>query len=270
MFPNTPQRSSSPAHKRIRKEESLPRKPVRNAARQVEGAPVYGNSIFVSNDEQWSTLPTRKKPQSTSVQKPSSNRLITGGFRLPTSFFGVPKGVDNVQGKIRPKMTLLTLYQPPPPLPSSLPCEDTDQATESASDPSDEIGSGTSGGSDGSAVGASPDDQEGDFRFSCPGLDPIIKRDDQDMPFAQEEDEKDEKSYESDLITSLDPTTLHTRFSTLVAGLQEVRSPLEDIPVLSSYPSSVIVCCGFLCGSYWTWTAVVLYGTTSGQEKEIR
>jgi hypothetical protein len=183
----------------------------------------------MSNDEQWSTLPTRKKPQSMSVQKPSSNRPMTGGFRLPASFLGVPKSVDNVQGKVRPKMTLLTLYQPPPPLPSSQLCEGMDEATESASDPGGEIGSGASGGSDGSAIGdASPQDQEGGFRFGYPGY--IVEKDDRDMPFAREEDEKDERHYESDLIASLDPATLHTRFPTLVDRLQEVRSLFEDMP----------------------------------------
>jgi hypothetical protein len=179
----------------------------------------------MSNDEQWSTLPIRKKPQSTSVQKLSSNRPMTGGFRLPTSFLGVPKSVDNVQGKVRPKMTLLTLYQPPPPLISGQPDKGMDGATESASDPTDEIGSGASGGSDGSAIGDVPSqDQEGEFRFRCP--DYIVEKDDQDTLFARKEDER---HYESDLIASLDPATLHTRFPTLVDGLQEVRSLFEDM-----------------------------------------
>jgi hypothetical protein len=105
-----------------------------------------------------------------------------------------------------------------------------DEATGSASDPSDEIGSGASGGSDGSAIGgAAPEDQAGDFRFSCPGWGPIIERDGQNMHFAQREDEKDEKHYESDLVGSLDPATLHTRFPTLVDGLQEVKSLSENM-----------------------------------------
>jgi hypothetical protein len=183
----------------------------------------------MSDDEQWSTLPTRKKPQSTRVQKLSSNRPMTGGFRLPTSFLGVPKSVDNVQGKVRPKMTLLTLYQPPPPLISGQPDEGMDEATESASDPTDDIGSGASGGSDVSAIGDAPSqDQEGEFRFSCP--DYIVEKDDQDTPFTRKEDKKDERHYESDLIASLDPATLHTRFPTLVDRLQEVRSLFEDMP----------------------------------------
>ena len=122
-------------------------------------------------------------------------------------------------------MTLLTLYQPPPPLLSGPSYEELGRAVESASDPNSTSGSDESGGSDGSIVAgitkhAHWPGEEGDFRFTAPDLNPDMTVDDQQGLFAQEGDGHGD----SGLIVSMDSVALRERFPSLMNGLREVNS----------------------------------------------
>ncbi|PVF97980.1 hypothetical protein CPB86DRAFT_873757 [Serendipita vermifera] len=63
------------------------------------------------DDRNWSTLPVAKKQQHR-----SKNALTTGVFKLPISALGGSRPMRNTTNNIPPRRTLLTIYQPPPPL----------------------------------------------------------------------------------------------------------------------------------------------------------
>ncbi|KIM19394.1 hypothetical protein M408DRAFT_31260 [Serendipita vermifera MAFF 305830] len=108
----------------------------------------YKNEVFnTSGDETWSTLPTKKKLPTKNINTFAKGKLTTGGFRLPG--LGIPNSLAAASKRSpQPKVTMLTLYQPPP-LPSKTRRRSLKSNKQAASDASGETVSGTSGSSDG-------------------------------------------------------------------------------------------------------------------------